>query len=379
MNYYFRLTSLFGFTVLLCLLLSCQGADNDKHGEMPEIEKSVFGHMPDGKEVHIFTLKNPAGITVEITNYGGIITSLLIPGRNGEFEDVVLGFDNLDDYLGSHPYIGTLVGRYANRISNAYFELDGTGYQLAANNRGNHLHGGIESFDRKLWDYNISSDDDVVSLKLTYVSPDGEEGYPGNLAVEVIYSLNNSNELTINYKAITDKATPLNMTHHGYFNFTGGSESILGHELMVNSNYYLEVNHESIPTGNILNVEGTALDFRNMKPVGRDIADVGTGYDHCYVLNENDGSLKMAAVLYEPISGRRMEVLTTQPGIQVFTGNSLGGNHIGKGGIVYENYWGICLETQHFPDSPNQPSFPNTILRPGEEYSHTVIHRFSAE
>ncbi len=342
-------------------------------------EKKHFGHTPDGEEVFLFTLKNQKGITATITNYGGIVTSLHVPDRDGIFKDIVLGFDKLEDYISDHPYFGAIVGRFANRIANARFELNGKVYQLAANNGKNHLHGGIKGFDKRVWDYEILQHDNGTSLKITYLSPHNEEGYPGNLSVEVIFILNNNNELRITYRAKTDQDTLINMTHHGYFNFTGGSESVLGHHLTINANRFTEVDDELIPTGRLPVVEETPMDFRKMKPVGRDIAQVKGGYDHNYVLPENEGSMKMAAVLYEPSSGRRMQVLTTHPGIHLYTGNFLDGTLTGKRGVTYNKYWALTLETQHFPDSPNQPSFPCAFLKPGEEYFHETVFRFGVE
>lgn len=365
--------------VIFSPFTSCGERSNQKQAEIMETEKRVFGHMPDGREVHIFTLRNESGIEVEITNYGGIVTSLKVPDRNGNIDNIVLGFESLDKYFDDHPYFGALVGRYANRIAGATFEIDGEVYQLAANNGNNHLHGGIQGIDKRVWDYEIPEAEEGASLKLTYLSPDGEEGYPGNLSIEVIFMLNNEDELVISYKALTDKATPVNISHHGYFNLTGGRESVLGHELMLNASLYTEVNDQLIPTGDLPTVEGTPMDFREMKPVGRDIADVPGGYDHNYVLNGEEGSMKTAAILYEPVSGREITLLTTQPGVQLYTGNFLDGSITGRGGIVYNQYWGLCLETQHFPDSPNHPGFPGTILRPGEEYNHRAIFRFGTE
>lgn len=365
--------------VIFSPFTSCGERSNQKQAEIMETEKRVFGHMPDGREVHIFTLRNENGIEVEITNYGGIVTSLKVPDRNGNIDNIVLGFESLDKYFDDHPYFGALVGRYANRIAGATFEIDGEVYQLAANNGNNHLHGGIQGIDKRVWDYEIPEAEEGASLKLTYLSPDGEEGYPGNLSIEVIFMLNNEDELVISYKALTDKATPVNISHHGYFNLTGGRESVLGHELMLNASLYTEVNDQLIPTGDLPTVEGTPMDFREMKPVGRDIADVPGGYDHNYVLNGEEGSMKTAAILYEPVSGREITLLTTQPGVQLYTGNFLDGSITGRGGIVYNQYWGLCLETQHFPDSPNHPGFPGTILRPGEEYNHRAIFRFGTE
>lgn len=376
---YYRMKLLYFIPVILILMFSCGETQKHKQEKDMNTEKKLFGHTPDGEEVFLFTLKNINGITVDIINYGGIITAIRVPDRDGEFDDVVLGFDNLEDYLGGHPYFGAIVGRYANRIANARFELDGEVYELAANNGNNHLHGGLKGLDKKVWNYDIPGHEGGTSLMLTYLSPHGEEGYPGNLSLAVIYSLNNDNELKITFKARTTQATPVNISHHGYFNLTGGKEPVLDHELMINASRFTEVDSEAIPTGELPPVEGTPMDFRNIKPVGKDIGMVSGGYDHNYVLDGNDGSLKTAAILYEPVSGRRMEVLTTQPGVQFYTGNFLDGSLTGKGGQVYHQHQGLCLETQHFPDSPNQPHFPGTILEPGDEYRHSAIYRFSAE
>jgi aldose 1-epimerase len=295
--------------------------------------------------------------------------------RNGAYHDIVLGFDNLDDYLGGHPHFGALTGRYANRIANARFEIDGRVYQLAANNGPNHLHGGNTGLDRRLWNYHFPSGEN--SLELTYSSPHGEEGYPGNLLLTVVYSLNDNNELKITYQAKTDQATPVNITNHSYFNLTGGKEPVFGHHLKINASRYTPAGDGFIPTGEISAVGGTPLDFRTMKSVGRDFAAVQGGYDHNYVLDESDDPLKAAAILYEPVSGRRVELFCTQPGLQLYTGNFLDGSIAGKEGQIYGKHWGLCLETQHFPDSPNQPGFPDTILKPEAEYLHTAVFRFS--
>ncbi len=344
-----------------------------------KITKKIFGYTSEGTEVNIFSLKNDNGVSADVINYGGIVTSLVVPDRDGISGDIVLGFDNLENYLAGHPYFGALVGRYANRIANARFELGGEVYHLAANHGNNHLHGGIRGLDKVIWDYEVLPGRDAGILRLKYFSPDGDEGYPGNLTIQTDFMLNNKNELHFNYMANTDKATPVNITHHGYFNLTGGYNSVLDHELKINGSFFTEVNDEIIPTGKLLPVEGTAMDFRKMKPVGKDITDVPGGYDHNYVLDSINEPVNLAAILYEPDHGRRMEVFTTQPGMQLYTGNFLDGTITGKGGTVYHKHWGLCLETQHFPDSPNQPSFPDAILRPGEEYSHSVIFRFSAK
>jgi aldose 1-epimerase len=373
----FRTALLLPLTALIVLFFSC-GEAGTKNSQTMQTEKRSFGHAPDGSEVFLFTLKNAGGMIAQITNYGGIVTSLVVPDRNGNFEDVVLGFDTLEEYLGGHPYFGAIVGRYANRISRGRFEIGGEEYRLATNNGNNHLHGGIVGLDKRVWNFETRYEDGGSSLVLTYLSPQGEEGYPGNLSLTVIYTLNDDNELRVTFMAETDRPTPVNLSHHGYFNLTGGRENVLGHELTINAARYTEVNSELIPTGALPEVEGSPMDFRKAKPIGRDIGRVPGGYDHNYVLDGREGELRTAAVLYEPKSGRRMEVLTTQPGVQLYTGNFLDGSLTGKMQQVYNQYDGLCLETQHFPDSPNHPHFPNTILKPGEEYNHTAIYRFSA-
>jgi aldose 1-epimerase len=373
----FRTALLLPVTVLIVLLFSC-GEAGTKMSRTMETEKKSFGHTADGREVFLFTLKNAGGISAQITNYGGIVTSLLVPDRNGNFEDVVLGFDTLEEYLEGHPYFGAIVGRYANRIAQGRFELGGEVYRLATNNGNNHLHGGIVGLDKRVWDYETGSENGGSSLVLTYHSPHGEEGYPGNLSLTVIYTLTDNDELKVDFLAETDRPTPVNLSHHGYFNLTGGRENVLGHELTINAGRYTEVNSELIPTGVLPGVEGTPMDFRRVRPIGLDIGKVPGGYDHNYVLDGNEGELRTAAILYEPKSGRRMEVLTTQPGVQLYTGNFLDGSLTGKMQQVYNQYHGLCLETQHFPDSPNHPHFPNTILSPGEVYHHTAVYRFSA-
>jgi aldose 1-epimerase len=343
------------------------------------IKKRLFGYTPDGEEVYNFTLRNINGIAVDIINYGGIVRSLIVPDRYRNFEDIVLGFEGLEGYLERHPYFGAIVGRYANRIANARFELNGEIHHLAANDGNNHLHGGVNGLDRKVWEYEARTDREASTLNLTCFSPHGDEGYPGNLHLAVCYSLSDNNELEIIFKASTDRATPVNISHHGYFNLSAAGESVLSHELLINASRYTEVNDEFIPTGKLSAVERTPMDFRTMKPVGRDIEMVKGGYDHNYVLDESRGSMKSAAILNHPGNGRMMEVMTTQPGMQLYTGNFLDGTLTGKGGQTYHRHWGLCLETQHFPDSPNQPHFPVTILEPGEGYLHTTVFRFSVD
>ena len=341
---------------------------------MIQIEKKKIG-QEDGKDIFLYSISQDRMI-VRITNYGGIVTSLMVPDKNGQLADVVLGFDSLENYMAVHPYFGCLVGRYANRIAKGRFTISGQSYALATNNGQNHLHGGLKGFDKKVWDSKEFSENDEAGVELTCLSPDGEEGYPGNMVVSVRYAVTLANELRITYSAETDRPTPCNLTHHGYFNLSGeGSGDILGHELQINAQRYTVVNEELIPTGELRNVSGTPMDFRKAKAIGEEIGSVDGGYDHNFVLDTLDG-LKKAAVLTDPVSGRYMEVYTDQPGIQFYSGNFLDGTLIGKSGKKYLNHYGLCLETQHFPDSPNQPGFPNTILIPGEKFSTKTIYKF---
>lgn len=323
-----------------------------------------------------YTLTNKNGMVVKVLNYGGTITHLLVPDKYGKMGDVVLGYDSLSGYLQEgNPYFGCLVGRYANRIARARFMLGGQWYFLAANNNGNTLHGGLKGFDKMVWQVKSFTDTSIV---LSYLSHDGEEGFPGNLSVDVIYSLGPDNSLKIDYTAITDKATPVNLTSHCYFNLAAGSDStILNHELMLQADQYTPVNEFLIPTGKIASVKGTPMDFTSSKKIGKDIAKVKGGYDHNWVLNRHSKDLEKAASLYHAGSGRLMEVYTTEPGIQFYSGNFLDGSlkHT-KEGKKYIQHAALCLEAQHFPDSPNQPSFPNTILKPVETYRQTTVYKF---
>ncbi|MDZ7692577.1 MAG: aldose epimerase family protein [Balneolaceae bacterium] len=341
---------------------------------MPGIEVAEFGTLEDGREVSLYTLSNENGLEVEITNYGGIVTSISIPDANGEFDNVVLGFDSLDKYLGQHPYFGAIIGRYGNRIGGARFTLDDTTYELAANDGENHLHGGEQGFDKRLWDAEIVDG----ALQLSYLSEDGEEGYPGNLQVTVVYSLTDENELRIEYEATTDKATPVNLTNHSYFNLSGDpSAKILDHVLHLQADSYTPVDEGLIPTGEIAPVKGTPFNFSEPKPIGADIEQVEGGYDHNFVLNGPAGSLRQVATVYDPQTQRQMEVLTTEPGIQFYTGNFLDGSLQGPEGTAFVQHSAFCLETQHYPNSPNEPDFPSTILQPDETYNTTTIYRFS--
>jgi len=347
--------------------------------EKMEITKEPFGKIKDGTEIYLFTLQNDQGMVAKITNYGGILTELFVPDKDANFEDVVLGFDNLEDYLGDHPHFGGTIGRYGNRIAKGKFSIDGEEYTLALNNGENHLHGGIEGFDRKIWDAESVETDNGPALKLSYLSEDMEEGYPGNLNLTVTYTLTNNNALKIDYEAVTDKATPINFTHHSYFNLTACKQDVRGHEVMIDADRYVIVDESLIPTGDLPVVEGTLMDFTTPMKIGAridDIPGVPGGYDHCYVVNKEPGELKLIAKVAEPESGRVMEVYSTEPGVQLYTGNFLDGSNVGKNDIVYHKHYGLCLETQHFPDSPNQPDFPSTILKPGEKYTQSTIYKF---
>lgn len=365
---------------IVCLLLLAGCTESEEHEkETMGISKELFGTLDDGRDVHLFTISNSNGAEVKITNYGGIITSLKVPDKEGNAENVVLGFDRLEDYLGGHPYFGALIGRYGNRIADARFQLDGTEYQLAANDGDNHLHGGETGFDKVLWDAGIQDD---RALRLTYLSADGEEGYPGNLQVAVTYTLTDENELRIEYEAKTDQATPVNLTAHSYFNLTGDPASdILGHQLNLHATHYTPVDEGLIPTGEIRSVSGTPFDFTGSGEIGARIGQVEGGYDHNFVLNneEERGEPALAAEVYEPESGRKLSVYTTEPGIQFYSGNFLDGSLAAPDGTPYERHAGLCLEPQHFPNSPNEPEFPSTILRPGDTYHSLIVYSFSVE
>ena len=342
------------------------------------LTKSPFGAMPDGTPVHLFTLTNGQGLVAKITNYGTIITELRVPDRHGRLGDVVLGFDNLAQYLQGHPCFGCTVGRVANRIAKGRFTLDGQTCALAINDGPNHLHGGLMGFDKSVWNAEPLAG---AAVKFTHTSPDGDEGYPGNLAVTVAMTLTDDNALRLDYTATTDRATPVNLTNHSYFNLAGSGD-ILGHELTLTADRYTPADATLIPTGEIKPVRGTPLDFTEPTPIGARFSQLQTGptgYDHNYVLNSGGGRLALAARVVEPKSGRLMEVHTTEPGVQFYTGNFLDGTLIGKGGVVYRQHAGFCLETQHFPDAVNQPQFPSVILRPGQTYRQTTIHQFSTQ
>ena len=367
------------FLIGLVILMICFSEESSKQNTGDSrlfIDQEKFGQTNEGVSVDLFTLTNDNGLTVKITNYGGIVTSMLVPDKMGNYEDVVLGFDNLQNYLDGHPYFGSLIGRYANRIAKGMFELKGVLYYLAANNGENHLHGGNRGFDKVVWDSEPFVEENEVGLNLSYLSKDMEEGYPGNLNVKVTYRLTNENQLIIDYFAETDKACPVNLTHHSYFNLTAGKENILNHKVMINANSYVGIDNNLIPTGQIRDLIGTEMDFTLPKIIGSRIDMVDGGYDHCYIINKNPDDMSLIARVHEETSGRIMEVYSTEPGVQFYSGNFLDGSIKGKNGIVYDKHFGFCLETQHFPDSPNQKDFPSTILYPGESYTYSTIYEF---
>lgn len=350
-----------------------------RNEEGPSITHRPFGKTRHGEPVTEFTLSNPGGISASILTWGGIIRTLTVDDRAGSPADIVLGFDSLESYEARHPYFGTITGRFANRIARGHFTLDGASYNLATNNGPNHLHGGVDGFDRKVWHATTSSTRDAVHLKLTYVSPDGEEGYPGDLSTTVTYTLTSRDELVIEYEATTTKSTPINLTNHAYFNLAGhNSGDILEHELMIDAERIVPVDETSIPLGPLASVANTPFDFRTSHTIGERITQVGIGYDHNYVLSDTPKEVHLAARAVDPDSGRYLEVLTTEPGVQLYTGNYLDGSFKGKGGATYGKHAGFCLETQHFPDSVNQPTYPSTILRPGETFRSTTAMRFGA-
>jgi aldose 1-epimerase len=368
----------------LCLLIMFSCGFGGKREATLKVEK--FGTV-DGKEVSLYTLANRNGVEAKITNFGGIVVSLKVPDRNGQLDDVVLGYDNLSDYAeGNAGYLGALIGRYGNRIARGRFRLNGVEYKLATNNNENHLHGGVKGFDKVIWTARaLKTSGGGVALELTYLSHDGEEGYPGNLQVRVVYTLTDKNELKIDYSATTDKDTIVNLTHHSYFNLAGaGNGDILNHKLMINAQRFTPVDVTLIPTGELKSVKGTPFDFTQPLPIGARINQDeeqlkrGNGYDHNWVLDGRAGALRRVAEVSEQTTGRVMEIWTTEPGLQLYTGNYLGETKPGKGGKTYKPRYGFALETQHFPDSPNEPKFPSTVLKKGAKYRSTTIYKFSA-
>jgi len=355
-----------------------------KSESQARIQKQAFGKTADGQAVDIYTLTNARGMEARITNYGGVVVSLKAPDRSGKMDDVTLGYENLDGYLTDKRFFGGIIGRYGNRIAKGKFSLNGQTYTLVTNNGENHLHGGTKGFDKQIWQATEINDPKNPGLKLTYLSKDGEEGYPGNLSVTVVYTLTNDNELKIEYGATTDKDTVVNLTNHSYFNLAGKG-TILNHEVMLNADKFTPTDKGAIPTGEQRAVKGTPMDFTQATAIGARINQedeqlkFGTGYDHNWVLNSSGGTLALAARVTESSSGRVMEVWTTEPGIQFYTGNFLDGTVTGKGGQAYQQRSGFCLETQHFPDSPNKPAFPSTVLKPGQKYATTTVYKFTAK
>ncbi len=352
-----------------------------------KVTRESLGTLTGNAEVEMYTLRNTSGATVKITNYGAIVTSIQMPDKNGNFGEVVLGFGNVkdyltNDYLSSGPYFGAVVGRYGNRIAKGRFSLEGQQYTLATNNGPNHLHGGLKGFDKKVWQAQKIQGDTTAKLHLMYRSPDGEEGYPGTLQTSVTYTLTDNNELRIEYQATTDKPTIVNLTNHSYFNLAQDSAAnVLDHQVTINAGRYVAVDKTLIPTGQLPSVKGTPMDFTTPHAIGERIGKVEGGYDHTWVFDRtgSDGDLFLGARVVAPASGRVMEVLTDQPGVQFYTGNFLNGTFRGHGGRTYVKNYGFCLETQHFPDSPNQPGFPSVVLRPGTSYQTTTVYRFSVQ
>ncbi len=375
--------------VLVAAAIHLFGCETESISQQPQtkeetkmsIQKQSFGQTPDGQPVDLYTLTNANGLRARITNYGALLVSLEVPDKGGKLADVTLGYDKLDGYIKNNsPYFGVTVGRYANRIGKAKFVLNGVEYKLAANNGENHLHGGIKGFDKVVWSADEVKTADEVGVKMTYLSKDGEEGYPGNLICIVTYTLTKNNELKISYEALTDKPTVVNLTNHAYWNLAGqGNGDILGHELMLNADKYTPVDEGLIPTGEIRSVKNSPMDFTKAMTIGSRIDKVEGGYDHNYVLKSGGGALALCARVYEPSSGRVMEVYTTEPGIQLYTGNFLDGSITGKAGKVYKKHYGFCLETQHFPDSPNKPKFPSVVLNAGDKYTTVTAYKFSAK
>lgn len=382
---------------LAMLNFQCKGKSDQKNqsntvetasqsNQIVSMKKMDFGSMPNGQQVDKYILSNSNGMEVDIITYGGIITSLRVPDNENIVRDVVLGYETLADYLKSSPYFGAIIGRYGNRIAKGKFTLDGQEFKLEHNNGENHLHGGLIGFDKVVWSAKEVKKDSSISLILNYVSKDLEEGYPGNLNTTVTYTLTNENSLAVNYEATTDKKTVVNLTQHSYFNLSGDfSKTILDQVISINADKFIPVNTTLIPTGELRDVAHTPFDFRKQKPIGKDIGKddeqlkKGLGFDHCWVLNHQNEGIRLAATAYHPLNGLYLEVFTDEPGIQLYTGNFLDGTLPAKGGGNYGYRSGFCLETQHFPDSPNQPNFPSVVLNPGEKYNSKTIFKFSTK
>lgn len=371
--------------VIFLVIISNSCTKISKKMQVLKIDKIQFGETMDGTGVDQFILSNNNGMEVRIITYGGIITSWTAPDKNGGYKDIVLGYNTLAEYEAETPYFGALIGRYGNRIAKGKFSLDNQEYTLAVNNGVNHLHGGLKGFDKVIWDAKTIFSDSTVSLELSYLSKDMEEGYPGNLETKVTYTLNNKDELSVNYEATTDKPTIVNLTQHSYFNLTADfNQDILGHELVINADSFLPVDYTLVPTGELRDVSGTPFDFRTLKAIGTHIDNEniqlknGLGYDHCWALNDQDTGVRFVASAYEPVSGRLLEVFSDEPGIQFYSGNFLDGTLPSKNNGVYQHRTGFCLETQHYPDSPNQKNFPSVRLNPGEKYNSKTVFRLSA-
>ncbi|MFZ1290692.1 MAG: aldose epimerase family protein [Melioribacteraceae bacterium] len=370
------------FLLLTISVLSCSTKENDEILK----NKILFGKLNDGRDVYMYELKNSKGMKAQLIEFGATLVSLSVPDKNGKIEDIVLGYDKLEDYINGTSYFGAIVGRYGNRIGNGKFTLDGKEYQLSINDGKNHLHGGIVGYNKVFWKGEILESKEGESVKFSYFSPDGEEGYPGNVNISVTYTLTDNNELKINYSATTDQSTIMNPTHHSYFNLSGNFQStILDHELMMDADYFTPVDNGLITIGELVKVKDTPMDFTKPTKIGKGINDVfeqlkfGKGYDHNWVLNNYDGSLHKVASLYDSTSGRLMEILTDQPGLQFYSGNFLNGTSIGKKGEKYNFRTGLCLETQKYPDSPNKPNFPSVVLNPMETYKQLTIYKFSVK
>ena len=366
------------------LFTSCQSSETMPAESNGSVTATSFGQLPDGREAMLYTLENKSGMVVKITNYGGAITAIEVPDKNGTAGDVVLGYDSVEEYVAGNPFFGVITGRYANRIAKGQFSIDGETYTLATNNGENHLHGGIEGFDKKLWDTETFENENGVGVVMRYTSPDGEEGYPGTLASTVTYTLTPANGIQIDYEATTDKATVVNLTNHSYFNLKdGGASSILDHKMRIIADQYVPTDAGNIPLGPLEDVEGTPFDFRTATAIGERIEqedtqlEYGFGYDHNYVLKDQGSGLRLVAEVHDEASGRFMEVLTTEPGVQFYTGNHLNDNFTGRGDVTYASRSGFCLETQRYPDTPNQPDYPTARLNPGETYTSTTVYRFS--
>jgi len=383
-------TSRAGIAIIACVALglvcvtTLAGGQAPPPGKAARVEKTKYGVTKDGAAVDLYTMTNANGMIARVITFGALLTELHVPDRTGAMADVVLGFKTLDGYEGVHPYFGGTIGRVANRIAKGKFRLGGQEYTLATNNGPNHLHGGNKGFDKRIWRAQTVPAATGVAVMFTRVSPDGEEGYPGTLTASVTYTLTNRNEIRLDYTATSDKPTPINLTNHSYFNLAGdGAGDILDHELTLMADRYTPVDDTLIPTGEIATVRGTVMDFTRAIPVGARIDRVPGaapgGYDHNYVLNHGGGVLAVSASVKEPKTGRVMEVLTTEPGVQLYTGNFLDGTITGKAGVAYKKHFGLCLETQHYPDSINHPAFPPAVLEPGRTFKSATVYRFSAK